>query len=136
MAGAPRQDMIRTLVCAAAIAVAPLTVSADSSLPNNSDEPERPSTLVCGDRRWRAMARAIILYCNRRSRAAVGCARLRRAFTTCSDLLTTDESESFPRATLRDSRNQSYAWFVTFAPRAERWRVESLDYRYDDCDAP
>jgi hypothetical protein len=63
---------------------------------------------------------------------ARGCRVVLRSFDGCVERLSVSLDEGGVRANVRDPKNESYAWLLSFANRGAR--LISFRYEYDDCD--
>jgi hypothetical protein len=77
------------------------------------------------------MQAAVAAYCatDAAPSEARGCRNVQRAFDTCDERLSVGDNA---HASVRDPKNGSYAWILTFADRGAT--LLSFRYLYDDCD--
>jgi hypothetical protein len=92
----------------------------------------------CGLPQWRALGRAIDAYCRERAAPSerLGCRIAQYSFDHCeaSPQLHAAADGSLT-GDIRDPRDSSYAWLLTFARRRHAWTLTRFEYRFDDCDA-
>lgn len=93
---------------------------------------------ACGGPRWRALQAAVERYCRQEAAPseAIGCRVARYSFSHCeaAPALSSDDDGTL-RGSIRDPRDRSYAWLLSFAPRRGGFELERFAYEYDDCDA-
>jgi hypothetical protein len=97
-----------------------------------------PESAACGGEQVRQLRAAIERYCSDEAAAseALGCRVARYAFSHCKAMpALSGEDDQTLRGSIRDPRDQSYAWMLTFARLNGRWMLERFQYDYDDCDA-
>ena len=91
---------------------------------------------ACGGQTWRELGEAIEGYCRDAPDERLGCRVALYAFSHCEaapDLVADDDGTL--RGSIRDPRDRSYAWLLTFARARGGWLLERFKYEYDDCDA-
>lgn len=97
-----------------------------------------PASAACDGEQTRQLRGAIDRYCSDEAAAseALGCRVARYAFSHCRAMpaLTADDDGTLG-GSIRDPRDQSYAWLLRFARQGGRWMLAQFRYEYDDCDA-
>jgi hypothetical protein len=92
----------------------------------------------CGMPEWRALGQAVDAYCRQAAAPseALGCRVARYSFDHCeaSPRLETAEDGTLTGA-IRDPRDTSYAWLLTFERHRHGWTLARFAYEFDDCDA-
>ncbi len=91
----------------------------------------------CGGPTWRALGAAVEAYCRDEAAAseALGCRVARYTFDHCDAAPALHHDDDQRRGAIRDPRDRSYAWLLTFARGRHGWVLERFVYEYDDCDA-
>jgi hypothetical protein len=82
------------------------------------------------------LLQAIDAYCREAPDERLGCRVATYAFTHCeaTPSLELDEQGAL-YGSIRDPRDSSYAWLMTFERHRRGWRLAEFRYHFDDCDA-
>jgi len=82
-----------------------------------------------------ALLAAVDNYCHSEADAGerLGCRVAAYALSHCAADLHEDGGSL--RGNIRDPRDSSYAWLMTFERRHTGWKLTYFKYEYDDCDA-
>jgi len=131
------------------LAVALLVVAgpARADLAPSRPEAATPAEPTCGSPEWDALRASLAAYCaaeparerdeGGRRRLLRACRHVDRALRRCADDasgFTIYRFNDEVHVTLTDPAKPSFSWFIDWSgPRAHP-RVESISYRYDDCD--